>query len=147
MEVQIPHGKRQLRGGHIIKYRDTLQLSVQKRLNRTNVMPFRLWARTGLRNHKLDRGPDPHGKGQFWRKGVPIVKYRYFLPWAVQKRPNRLICHLGCGFGWAEGSTSSVIFASWEGTLAPPGEYDWTIRLLWRLLSLLVKYCNRYCRL
>jgi len=36
-------------------------------------------------------GPDPHKKGQFWGKGSPIVKYRDFLPWAVQKRLNRSI--------------------------------------------------------
>jgi len=40
----------------------------------------------------------------------------------MQKRLNRSICHLGCGLGWAEGTTSSVVFAggthvpSWEGT-------------------------------
>jgi len=25
-------------------------------------------------------GPDPHGKGQLWWIGAPIVKYRHFLP-------------------------------------------------------------------
>ena len=38
----------------------------------------------------------PHGKGQFWWIGVPIVKHRHFLPWAVQERLNRSICRLGC---------------------------------------------------
>ena len=35
------------------------------------------------------------------------------MPWAVKKLLNRSICqcHLGCWIGWAEGSTSSVIFA------------------------------------
>jgi len=32
-------------------------------------------------------------------KGRPIVKYRDFLPWAVQKRLNRSRCRLGYGFG------------------------------------------------
>ena len=32
----------------------------------------------------------------------------------MQKRLNRSICHLGHGLGWAEGSTSSIIFARWR---------------------------------
>ena len=40
------------------------------------------------------------------------VKYRDFLRRAVQKRLNRSICRLGCGLGWAEGSTNSVVFAA-----------------------------------
>jgi len=56
----------------------------------------------------------PHVKGRFWGIGVPLVKYRDFLPWAVQKRQNRLICHLGCGLHWAEACTRSVIFAKWR---------------------------------
>jgi len=77
----------------------------------------------------------PYEKGQFWEKGSPIVKYRDFLPWAVQKWLNWSICCLGCGLGWTEGSTSSIVFNRWcqcahmGGTLAPPGEYDWTLRL------------------
>ena len=40
-------------------------------------MPFGLRTRVGPGNHVLDGGPDPpHGKGQFWGKGAPIVKYR-----------------------------------------------------------------------
>ena len=54
----------------------------------------------------------PHEKGRFWGKGSPVVKYRDFLPRAVQKWLNRSICRLGCGLGWAEGSTSSVILAN-----------------------------------
>jgi len=37
------------------------------------VMPFALWARTSPRNHELDDGADPHGKGQFFGgKGHPL---------------------------------------------------------------------------
>jgi len=44
------------------------------------------------------------------------------------------ICRLGCRLRWAQGSTSAIVFArlcvpSWEGTLAPLGEYDWTVHL------------------
>jgi len=52
-----------------------------------------------------------HGKGQFWGKEAPIVKCRDFLLGAVQKWPNWLICHLGCGLGFVEGSTRSVVFS------------------------------------
>jgi len=76
-------------------------------------MPFGLWARMGPGNRVLDGVQIPHEKVQFWGKGSPIVKYRDFLPWAVQKRLNRLICYLGCELGWAEGSTSSIVFARW----------------------------------
>jgi len=47
----------------------------------------------------------PVGRGNFGI-GSSIVKYR-----ELQKRLNRSICHLGCGLGWAERSTSSIIFA------------------------------------
>jgi len=148
----------------------------------------------------------PHRKGQFWGKRSPIVKYRDFLQWAVQKQLNRWRCHLGYGLsqlggpneacirwgqiphvkgqllgertcpmtfchelcqngwtsqfaiwvvecvpGWDKGSASSVAFTrwrQWEGTLAPPGEYDLTfhlwrrcgpcVKLLWPLVSLLI---------
>jgi len=32
----------------------------------------------------------------------------------VNKWLNRLICRLGCGLGWAERSTSSIVFARWH---------------------------------
>jgi len=53
-------------------------------------------------------------KGQFWGKGAPIVKYRDFLPWAVQKRLNWLNSSLDCGLRWAKGSTSSIVVARWR---------------------------------
>jgi len=34
-----------------------------------------LWAQMDPRNHVLDGVQIPHGKGQFWGKGAPIVKY------------------------------------------------------------------------
>jgi len=60
---------------------------------------------------------------------------RTVLQTVAQKWLNRSICRLCCGLEWAEGSTSWIVFASRrqcainEGTLAPPGEYDWTVRL------------------
>jgi len=56
----------------------------------------------------------PHGKGQCWGKSCPVIKYRDFLTWAVQKWLKRSICRMGCGLGLAEGSTSSIVFARWR---------------------------------
>jgi len=47
-----------------------------------------------------------------WGKGAPIVKYRKFLPCAVQKWLNQSISHLGYGLGWVQRSTGSVVFAN-----------------------------------
>ena len=78
----------------------------------------------GPKESCLRWGLSPPWEGAILGKGAPVVKYRDFLPWAVQKRPNWLICRLGCGLGWAEGSTpgiydgstSSIIFARWRHT-------------------------------
>jgi len=62
-------------------------------------------------------GPDPPWEGQFWWIRAPIVKYRHFLPYAVQKRLNLSICRFDCGVEWAEGCTSSIVlivFARWR---------------------------------
>jgi len=57
-------------------------------------MLFGLGVQIGPSNHKI-----PYGKGQFWGKGAPTVKYRDFLPWAVQKQLNWSTCRFGCGLG------------------------------------------------
>jgi len=98
------------------------------------------------REPRIRWGADPPVDGQFWGKGSPIVQYRDLLPWAMQKWLNRSILRLGSGLGWDEGSISSIIFATWEGTLAPPGEYIRLnrpsaaamrsyVKLLWPLVS------------
>jgi len=92
-------------------------------------MPFGLWVWMGPGYHELGGGPDPHEKRQFWGKGLPIVKYRVFLPWVVQKQLNWSICHLGCGLGWAEGSTSSIVFARWRQC----ADMGWHIGATWRI--------------
>jgi len=159
--VQIPLGKRQFLGKRepILKYRETLHLI-------SVVMPFGLLARSGSRNHELNGSPDPPWEGQLWGKGSPIVNYWDLVLWAVQKRLHRSICRLGCGLGWAEGSTSSIVFTRWRqyasnvGTLAPPGEYDWTVvcgldwsvaamrfcvKLLWPLVIILPSVLLHCC--
>ena len=64
------------------------------------------------------------GRGNFeGQKGLPIVKYRDFLPCAERKRLNQFIFHLGCGLKWAEGaqvqsySPCGANVLSWEDTL------------------------------
>jgi len=78
----------------------------------------------------------PHGKGQFWQKGAPTVKYRDFLPWAVQKgRTDRFAVWVVDSGGPMEEQVQSyppggANVSSWEGTMAPSGKYDWTVHLL-----------------
>jgi len=67
-------------------------------------MPFGLRTQVGPGNHVLDGVQIPPWEGAiFWEKGCPVVKYRDTLRSSVQKWLNRSRCHLGCGFGWAQG--------------------------------------------
>jgi len=64
----------------IVNYRDTPRSSVQRWLNRSRC---RFWI-LGSHGPKASRVTwefqIPHGKGQFWWIGAPIIKYRHFLP-------------------------------------------------------------------
>jgi len=71
-------------------------------------MPF--WLRTQVG----PGSPESPWVGVILAERRAHCKYRDFLPWAAQERLNRSICHLDCGLGWAEGSTSSVVFARWH---------------------------------
>ena len=86
----------------------------------------------------------PRGKGQFWgrRKGWPVVKYMDTLPWAVQTQLNQSKCCLGFGLGWVHGSMYKV-----GCTLAPTGEYHWTVRVPWRCSLLSNYYEHLLCSL
>ena len=85
-EVQTPtwEGAILTWGGNrqtVVKYRDTLQSSVIYNDD---------WTDRGAIGVVDSHGPKascvtwevqiPHGKGQFWWIGAPIVKYRHFLP-------------------------------------------------------------------
>ena len=74
--VQIPPrvGAILRKGAPIVKYRDTAV--TYAKTAELIVMPFGLVPRS----HELDGGPDTHDKGQFWKKGSPIPKYKDFLP-------------------------------------------------------------------
>ena len=67
-------------------------------------MLFGLWTQMGPRNHVLDGIQVPMWRGNVEGDWRPIVKYRDFLAWAMQKRLNRSRCRLGCGLGWSKGS-------------------------------------------
>jgi len=139
--------------GPIVKYRDTLQSSVQKRLKRSRC---HLGYGLGCAKESCNRwrSRSPHGKGQFWRKGAPIVKY---LLWAVQKLLNWLICRFGCGLRWAEKRTSSTVFARWRQCARMGGHIGATwwiwlncpsaavmrssVRLLWQLVIVIMSKC------
>ena len=100
-------------------------------------LPFALRTRVGSRNHVLHGSRSPHGKGQLRWIGAPIVKYRQFLPWAVQKR-LKLTDQFAV---WAVDSSlpkdaqvqsyspGGTNVQSWDDTLPSPCEYDRTIRL------------------
>ena len=90
-----------------------------------------------------------NGKGQFWGKGMPTVKYRDFLPWDVQKRLNRSICCLGLGRPKETHVQSCSLGGAsvrYGGTLASPGKYNWTVRLRW-LCGLMSNYFDHLFKL
>ena len=83
----LPTGRGNFEGGKgrpIVKYRDTLRSSVQKTAEPIE-MPFGLWAWMGPRNRVLHGVQIPSGKGQFWGKGAPIVKFRNTLRSPMRK--------------------------------------------------------------
>jgi len=65
-------------------------------------MPFGLWVQMVPRNHKLDGVQIPLWEGSILGEEAPVVRYRDFLPWAVQKWLNRSTCHfwLWTQVGW-----------------------------------------------
>jgi len=90
-------------------------------------MPFGLRTGMGPRNHVYnDGGPDsPMGMGNFGERCANCkVLGLSAVSCAKTAEPP-----FGCGFGWAEGSTSSIYspgganVSSWEGTLMQPDEY------------------------
>jgi len=89
----------------------------------------------GPREPCIRWGPDISSEDAILGTRRAHCKYRDFLPWAVQERQNRSICRLDCGLGWAEGTTSSVVFTRWR-QCAHMGRHmgiTWRIRLNRRL--------------
>jgi len=84
----IGRGNFEGRKGHpIVKYRGYSAVTHAKTAEPI-VMPFQLIAWNYPKNCELGEVQIPHDKGQFWGKGSLIVKYRDFLPLAVQKWLN-----------------------------------------------------------
>ena len=70
----------------------------------------------------------PHGKGQFWWIGAPIVKYRHFLlSCAKTAEPIHLPFRLWTRV--AEGCTCSIIFARWRQYALVEGHVAVTCRI------------------
>jgi len=66
---------------------------------------FRTWLNPG--NHVLDKGPHPHGKGQFWGgKRRHIVQYRHTLPSSVKKTAEPIEMSFGL---WAQIGTRNHV--------------------------------------
>ena len=101
------------KGRPIVEYMDTLWSSVWNRQNRSR-SHFGCGSDGPQGIMNCMRVQIPQCDGAIFGKWLPIVKYGDFLLWAVQKWLNRSICRLGCGLWWAEGSTSSSIFARWR---------------------------------
>jgi len=65
----------------------------------------------GPRNHVLDGGPYPHGKGQFWGgMGGRLQSIATLCGELCKNGPKEACIRWGC-------------------TLAPPGEYHWTVHM------------------
>jgi len=91
------------KGQPIVKYRDTLWLAVQKRLNRsTCCLGCGLTWAQGITHSIGVQIPlcEEAILGERTCPGMPDDT----LTWAVQKWLNRSRCRLGCGLGWADGS-------------------------------------------
>ena len=94
-------------------------------------MTFGVRTQVGPGNHVLDGVQIPHGKGQFWGKGAPIVKYIWTFCHELCENglTNRLAVLVVDSGGPKEAQVQSYSpgganVPSWEGTLAQPGEYD-----------------------
>jgi len=104
-------------------------------------MLFGLWIWVGPRNHVLDGGSHPHGKGQFRGGRRPIVKIG-----TLSRELCKTAKPIEMPFGvWDSGGPKyACIRCRW--TLSPPGEYEWTVhirrqcglfvKLLWPLVGL-----------
>ena len=114
------------KGRPIVKYSDTLPWAVQNGWTDRDTV----WVMDsdGPSEACIRCGPDPPCEGAIISEKDLPGHADDSLPWAAQKWLNRSICGLGCGLGWAEGSTSSIVFARLR-QLAPATEYDWTVRL------------------
>jgi len=108
-------------------------------------MPYRLWARMGQKNHVWDGVRIRRGKGQFLRKEEPIISIGTFCRELCENRwTGRFAVWIVDSGGPKEAQVQSyspggASVPTCEGTLALPGEYDWTVRL-WRRCGLKSNY-------
>jgi len=76
-------------------------------------------------------GPDPPWEGAILRGKANHCEVHGHFAVICAKRLNRSICRLGCGLNWAEGYTSSIVFARWCQFALMGGHIaaTWRIRL------------------
>jgi len=81
----------------------------------------------GSRKQACIRWGLDHPKGQLLGEKTCQGMPNDTLPLGVQKWLNRLIFSLGCGLGLAEGSTISIVFATWRQCArhCPDGRAHW----------------------
>jgi len=112
-------------------------IDVRKQLipSESTVMPFRLWAWTGPRNHVLDRGSrSPMRRGNSGGKGrSPVVKYTFCRELCRNSGTDRFAAWVADSGEPKEAQVQSYSpgganVPTWECILAPPAEYYWTVR-------------------
>ena len=137
MRFRCQHGKGQFWGGNrqtIVNNTDTPRSFVQRRLNR-------LRCRLGCGHAWAESitcyvgGPDPP-----WEVAIPVdrgahCKVQALFAISCAKMAST-ICHFDCRLEWAEGCTSSIVFARWRQCVLVEGHIavicritHWTTRL------------------
>jgi len=114
------------KGRPIVKYRTLCgHLGKNDRTNRDAV-----WAMgsDGPKESCAKWGPDRHGKGQFWGKGAPIVKYRDTAV-TCTKTAEPIDLPFGLWSRVGRRSTSSIIFARWRRCAHMGGQLGATWRI------------------
>jgi len=94
-------------------------------------MMFGLWAQMGPRNHVLDGVQIFRGKGQFWGKGRPLQSIGTLCGHLCENSWTNRFAVWVVDSEWAEGNTSSIVFARWRQCVLPCGHIGatWRIRL------------------
>jgi len=126
------------KGQSIVKYSNTLPQSVEKRLNRSRCY----WVMDSGEPKEacVIWGTDPDtkglGKGCAWAYPTTLwcklSKNGWTAVWVVDSsrhKEARVQLHF----------SGSANVPSWESTLAPPGEYDWSVRM-WQRCGLMSNY-------
>ena len=108
-------------------------------------IPFGLRIRVGPRNHVLDGVQITPGEGAILGKGTSIVKYRDFLPWAVQNAwTDRFVVWVVDSGGPKEAEVQSY---SPGCANVPRRRAHWHIGATWRIRLNWTVHLRRRCGL